>query len=82
MTNGTSSSPANTACRSSHVIQTPRTGSSENPLAEAYTGEGVLVNSGPFDGMDNREAIRAIADHWPKNGGKVDRRSPTGCATG
>lgn len=44
-----------------HVIQ-PRDGELENPLAEAYTGEGVLINSGPFDGMDNREAIRAISD--------------------
>ncbi|MBI0391498.1 leucine--tRNA ligase [Thermoactinomyces sp. CICC 24226] len=31
------------------------------PLREAYTGDGVLVSSGQFDGMKNREAIHAIA---------------------
>ena len=29
-------------------------------MTEAYTGDGVLVNSGQFDGMGNREAIPAI----------------------
>src|SRR5690606_5654862 len=38
----------------------PRDGELEDPLAESYTGEGVLVDSGSFDGMDTREAIRAI----------------------
>ena len=46
----------------------PRDGELEEPLAEAYTGEGVLVDSGPFDGMDNREAIRAISEHLAEKG--------------
>ncbi|MBM7855691.1 leucyl-tRNA synthetase [Desulfohalotomaculum tongense] len=29
-------------------------------LKEAYTGEGVLINSGEFNGMSNKEAIKAI----------------------
>ena len=37
-------------------------------LAEAYTGEGVMVNSGSFDGMSNREAMEAIARHLETNG--------------
>lgn len=40
----------------------------EAPEGEAYTAEGVLVNSGPFDGMDNRQAIGAIADHLAQEG--------------
>ncbi|MCE5262452.1 MAG: leucine--tRNA ligase [Deltaproteobacteria bacterium] len=32
-------------------------------MTEAYTEEGVLVNSGPFDGMENMKALDAIADH-------------------
>lgn len=33
------------------------------PLDEAYTEDGKLVASGKFDGMNNREAIQAIAGH-------------------
>ncbi|MFO7576421.1 MAG: leucine--tRNA ligase [Pelovirga sp.] len=32
------------------------------PLSEAYTGPGVLVNSGAFDGLDNETAKERIAD--------------------
>jgi len=32
-------------------------------MTEAYTGEGILVNSGPFDGLENLKALDAIADH-------------------
>ena len=32
----------------------------ETPLSEAYSGEGVLVNSGRFDGLEKAEAIRAV----------------------
>jgi leucyl-tRNA synthetase len=32
-------------------------------MTEAYTEEGILVNSGPFDGMENMKALDAIADH-------------------
>ncbi|UFJ38892.1 leucine--tRNA ligase [Brevibacillus humidisoli] len=34
----------------------------------AYTGEGTLIHSGSFDGLPNREAIQAIADHLQQNG--------------
>ncbi|HUF25841.1 MAG TPA: leucine--tRNA ligase [Gemmatimonadaceae bacterium] len=33
---------------------------SGTPLAEAYTGEGRLVNSGEFDGMPASEAVKAV----------------------
>jgi leucyl-tRNA synthetase len=32
-------------------------------MTEAYTEDGVMVNSGAFDGRSNREAMEAIADH-------------------
>lgn len=34
-----------------------------NPLAEAFTAPGVLVDSAEFDGMDKETAITAIAGH-------------------
>jgi leucyl-tRNA synthetase len=37
-------------------------------MTEAYDGDGVLVNSGPFDGMDNRKALEAIADYLESAG--------------
>ncbi|MCP4693241.1 MAG: leucine--tRNA ligase, partial [Desulfobacterales bacterium] len=42
-------------------------------MTEAYTGEGVMVNSGKFDGMENRKAMEEIADHLQENdlGGKT-----------
>src|SRR5207253_5280095 len=33
------------------------------PLADAYTGDGVLVNSAHFDGMSWQDAKRAITDY-------------------
>ncbi|MBA4542675.1 leucine--tRNA ligase [Thermoactinomyces daqus] len=38
------------------------------PLAEAYTEDGILISSGPFDGLDNRAAIKAIADKLQEQG--------------
>jgi len=32
-------------------------------MPEAYVEEGILVNSGPFDGMENLQALDAIADY-------------------
>jgi leucyl-tRNA synthetase len=32
-------------------------------MTEAYAGEGIMVNSGPFDGLPNRNAQAAIAAH-------------------
>ena len=37
-------------------------------LKEAYVGEGVLVNSGEFDGMNNITAMEKINDFIEKNG--------------
>jgi leucyl-tRNA synthetase len=45
------------------VVIRPKEGELAEPLAEAYTEAGVLVNSDSFDGMDNREAIKAISEH-------------------
>ena len=45
------------------VIQPPDRALNVQTMTEAYTGEGILVNSGPFDGMENLKALDAIADH-------------------
>jgi leucyl-tRNA synthetase len=50
------------------VIQPPDRTLNVRTMAEAYTEEGVLVNSGPFDGMENMKALDAIADHLEKLG--------------
>ncbi len=36
-------------------------------MEAAYAGEGVMVNSGDFDGMANRQAMESIADYMEKN---------------
>ena len=45
------------------VIQSPDRALNVKTLTEAYTDNGILVNSGPFDGMENLKAQDAIADH-------------------
>ena len=42
-------------------------------MTEAYTGEGVMVNSGRFDGMGNRDAMDAIIDYMEEKG--IGRRA-------
>jgi leucyl-tRNA synthetase len=42
------------------VIQPPAGGLKEETMTEAYEDPGVMVNSGPFDGMDSEEAKAAI----------------------
>jgi leucyl-tRNA synthetase len=37
-------------------------------MTEAYVGEGVLVRSGPFDGLDNVKALDAIAGYLEEEG--------------
>ncbi|MCL5807470.1 MAG: leucine--tRNA ligase [Deltaproteobacteria bacterium] len=45
------------------VIQSPDRALNVKTMTEAYTDNGILVNSGPFDGMENLKAQDAIADH-------------------
>ncbi|MFW6331761.1 MAG: leucine--tRNA ligase [Thermodesulfobacteriota bacterium] len=37
-------------------------------MDEAYTGEGIMVNSGQFDGMSNENAKEAVAAHMDQEG--------------
>ncbi len=50
------------------VIQPPAEQLTEANMTEAYTGEGVLVNSGQFDGLDNLSAKAKIADYMKSHG--------------
>jgi leucyl-tRNA synthetase len=45
------------------VIQPPDRPLDPQTMKEAYVDEGVLVNSGPFNGMENMKALDAIAAH-------------------
>ena len=45
------------------VIQDPNRALNVETMTEAYVDEGILVNSGPFDGMKNTAAMEAIAAH-------------------
>ena len=38
------------------------------PLEAAYTGEGPMVNSGPFDGMNSLEGIKAVTAYLQEKG--------------
>ncbi|MCD6290254.1 MAG: leucine--tRNA ligase [Anaerolineae bacterium] len=42
-------------------------------LEGAYTGKGVMVNSGPFDGLSNKEGWEKIADYMEEHG--IGRRA-------
>jgi leucyl-tRNA synthetase len=50
------------------VIQPPERELHEETMTEAYEGEGVLVNSGPFNGMRNLEALERIASFLDSEG--------------
>ena len=50
------------------VIQPPDAELDEADMTEAYVGEGVLVNSGPFNGQRNLEALDSIADYLESGG--------------
>ena len=43
-------------------------GEEERELAEAYVGEGLMVNSGPFDGLTNEEGMERIFEHLASRG--------------
>ncbi len=50
------------------VIQPPDQELKEEDMEEAYVGEGILVNSGPFNGLKNLDALDMIAEYLEKNG--------------
>jgi leucyl-tRNA synthetase len=50
------------------VIQPPGETLDPATMEKAFTDDGVLVNSGPFDGMGNREAMAAITEHLAAKG--------------
>ncbi len=45
------------------VIQNPEMALDAETMAEAYVDEGILVNSGQFNGMNNMKALDAMADY-------------------
>jgi leucyl-tRNA synthetase len=50
------------------VIENPSEPLVPSEMKDAYTGDGINVNSGPFDGLNNREAMDKIAEHAEKQG--------------
>ena len=50
------------------VIQHPEGGLDGNTMEEAYIEDGVMENSGPFDGQPNREAYPRMIDYFADNG--------------
>ncbi len=50
------------------VIQPPDTELFADAMTQAYVEDGVLVNSGPFNGMKNREAIQKITEYLDQQG--------------
>ncbi|OEU76714.1 MAG: leucine--tRNA ligase [Desulfobacterales bacterium C00003060] len=55
------------------VIQPKGVTLDPDTMTEAYVEEGVLVRSGPFDGLDNMKALDAIADYLEEN--KMGKRA-------
>lgn len=45
------------------VIQNPDEPLDAGTMTEAYVDEGILINSGQFNGMENLKALDSIADH-------------------
>jgi len=53
------------------VVQPEGEGFDGNTMQEAYTGEGIIVNSGEFNGLDSKEAMEVMTDWLEKmNRGK------------
>jgi leucyl-tRNA synthetase len=50
------------------VIQPTDASLDESTMTEAYVGEGLLVNSGPFNGQRNLNALESIAEYLESNG--------------
>ena len=57
------------------VINPPDSDLDPAGMEAAYVDDGVMVNSGPFDGMGNREAIEAIVRHLEEEG--IGKRTVT-----
>ena len=55
------------------VIDDPKSPLDANTMGQAHIGEGVMANSGQFNGMTSEDAIGNIADHFEKN--KIGKRS-------
>ncbi len=55
------------------VIRPPDRELRPEEMEEAYIEDGIMVNSGPFDGMPNREAIERIAELLEERG--IGRRT-------
>jgi len=50
------------------VIQHPDKPLNARTMTEAYVDEGIMINSGPFDGMENMKALGAIAEYLESRG--------------
>ncbi len=50
------------------VIQNPDEPLDAGTMTEAYVDEGLLINSGPFNGLENLKALDAIADYLESQG--------------
>lgn len=50
------------------VIQPPEGGLEPATMTAAYEGDGIMVNSGPFNGLGNREGMERIAAHLEEKG--------------
>jgi len=50
------------------VIDNPKEPLNIDTMKDAYTTEGVCINSGQFDGINNKEAIEKIADYAEAEG--------------
>ena len=55
------------------VIDDPKSSLDPRTMKEAHIGEGVMVNSGQFNGISSEAAIKKIADHFEKE--KFGRRA-------
>jgi len=55
------------------VIQPPGQNLSEDAMLQAYTENGIMVNSGPFNGLTNTEAMDRIAGYMEEKG--IGRRT-------
>ncbi|MBC7325536.1 MAG: leucine--tRNA ligase, partial [Moorella sp. (in: Bacteria)] len=50
------------------VIQPPGEKLDPETMSQAYEGEGMMVNSGPFNGLPNQEGIKAVVKYLEEKG--------------